>query len=50
MIRDDVLECCKQIVLAEKALNATVDNLLEAVGITREEAENGNVHPETDTA
>ena len=38
MTKDEILHICVQIVEAERTLNAAVDKLLQAVGITREEA------------
>lgn len=49
MTRGDILAICKEIVAIETTLNDAVDKLLVAVGVTREEAKNGNFSKEVDT-
>ncbi len=49
MTKDQVLHICKDIVQAEKALNDSIDKLLNAVGITREDIHNGYIFQKTDT-
>lgn len=48
MTREEMLGICKEIVKAEASLNNAIDELLNAVGITHEEAKNGNFSKEID--
>jgi len=50
MTREDLLHLCKAIIVSEQRLNLTVDELLKELGITREEAKNGEFHQEIDTS
>ena len=40
----DILHCAKDLICCEKALNHQVDKLLESVGLTRREVENGSAY------
>jgi len=43
----EILHICKHITRAERALNASVDELLNAMGITREELQDGKLFQKT---
>ena len=49
MDRVELLHLCSSIMQAEHTLNIAVDKLLQALGVTKEEAKNGNFHKKIDT-
>ena len=49
MTRVELYDLCHGIIKAQRALNTSVDKLLEASGVTTQGVDNGDILQETDT-